>query len=96
MDHGYEYKTDNHKQKPCSNFLKSYHMPYSGLRRIYPNFTICSDIFGDPYKEGNEKKSYAKIHRIIFFVRSKVYMSSSKCENHKSNDDISEIPDKMM
>ena len=66
------------------------------MRWIYPDFAICSNIFGDPYEKSDEKKSDTEVHGIVFLVWSKVYMSFSKSEKHESNDDISEIPDKMM
>lgn len=54
MEKWYEYKTDNHQEKPSEYFFESNHMPYMDLWWIYPYFCVGCDILSKPYKQRNE------------------------------------------
>lgn len=46
----YQYKTDNHEEKPSEYLLGIHHKSSIGTRRIYPCSRECSDILSKPYK----------------------------------------------
>jgi hypothetical protein len=92
----YEHEAYNHEKIPSKYFLGSYHLPYDRLRWIDPYIHHRCYIFRNPDNEGNQEKSESQVHRIIFCIWSEMYLCPSESEKDKNQDNIAEIPDKVM
>lgn len=96
MDERYEDKTDDHEEKPGSDFFRPYGVPPIDLVGIEPDIHIGSDIFPDPYHGRDESKSEYQIHRVISTIGLIVDEGLPIDKEEREDNPPSYIVDKMM